>query len=351
MDLLTHINILDFTRLLPGPVATHLLAQMGAKVTKIESPKRPDYLRFMGSQIDGANVLFHQLNHNKEQLHIDYNQAAGKAQVVALVKASDVLIEQFRPGAMKAWGLGYEELKAINPQLIYVSVTGYNQEGDYKNEAGHDFNYLAYSGIMSLLKDDQGKPVVPGTQFSDIGGAYMIIIALQGALIRRANTGEGAYLNVPLANAVLPYLAFPYALHCSQLHHEQFNVLNGKTVANYAAYECADNKWISLAAVEMKFWNNFCDLVNKREWKTENPFTLFNNQFDKSQVEALFKTKTRDEWTAFFKDKDVCIAPILDIEELENSHFHQDSGTFEEFETVGGTKLKTIGVPFKLVNE
>ncbi|MEL7342219.1 MAG: CaiB/BaiF CoA-transferase family protein, partial [Bacteroidota bacterium] len=189
MQLLSGITIIDFTRLLPGPLATHLLAQMGAKVIKIESPKRKDYARTAGfKQIDGASPLFHQLNHNKELREIDYNEASGKAEILELLPQADVLIEQFRPGAMDSWGLGYDALKEINPGLVYVSITGYGQKGSFHQEAGHDFNYLAYSGIMSLIKDDQGKPVVSDTQFADIGGAYMAVIALQGALPQKART-------------------------------------------------------------------------------------------------------------------------------------------------------------------
>jgi len=156
MNLLEGITIIDFTRLLPGPVATHLLAQMGATVIKIESPKRMDYARASGVQVDGASILFHQLNHNKVIKMIDYSTEVGKAKVLELVKNADAIIEQFRPGAMDAWGFGYEDLKKANPSLVYVSLTGYGKEGSYANEAGHDFNYLAYAGIMSLLKDENG---------------------------------------------------------------------------------------------------------------------------------------------------------------------------------------------------
>lgn len=348
MKLLQGIKIIDFTRLLPGPVATHLLAQMGGEVTKIESPKRMDYVRLSGKQVDGASILFHQLNHNKQLKMVDYNTEAGKAELLELIKNADALIEQFRPGAMDAWGLGYEEIKKINPNIVYVSLTGYGQEGVFKNEAGHDFNYLGYSGIMSFLKDDGGKPIVPGTQFADICGAYMAVMAMQAALLQRFRTGEGSFVDVSLCDAMMPFLAIPYGLHAGGLDHRFFNVINGRTAANYAAYECADGKWLSIAALEMKFWNNICDFVEKPDWKRKNQMALLNMNFPKQEVEALFKTKTRDDWTIFFKGKDVCIAPILEIEELEGLDYHQEKGSFETFETIDGTGLKTIGLPFKV---
>jgi crotonobetainyl-CoA:carnitine CoA-transferase CaiB-like acyl-CoA transferase len=348
MKALKGIKIIDFTRLLPGPLATHLLAQMGAEVIKIESPKRMDYARASGMQVDGASVLFHQLNHNKTMKLIDYNEDAGKKEMLELIKEADALIEQFRPGAMKSWGFGYEEIKKINPNIVYVSLTGYGQENDYSTEAGHDLNYLAYAGVMSLMKDENGKPTVSDTQFSDISGSYMAVMAIQTALLKKERTGKGSFVDVSIADAINPFLAVPYALHKGGLDYRQFNIINGKTTANYAVYQCADEKWISIGALELKFWNNLSDIVGKPEWKRENPMAVMNIQFPKQEVETLFKTKTLDEWMSILQGQDVCAAPILEIEELENSHYHQNKGTFEEFETKEGTKMKTIALPFKI---
>lgn len=347
MQLLKGFKIIDFTRLLPGPVATHLLAQMGAEVIKIESPERMDYVRFTGPQVDGISILFHQLNHNKSIKIIDYSSPEGKKDALQMISEADVLIEQFRPGAMDAWGLGYEAVKAINPRLVYVSITGYGQANPYANEAGHDLNYLAYAGIMSLMKDEHGKPNVSDTQLADISGAYSAVMAVQAALLQRSRTGTGAYMDVALADAVHPFLALPYALYKGGLDYRQFNMINGKTTVNYSAYQCADGKWLSVAALELKFWNNICDLVNKPAWKREQQLELFIINFPKAEVEQLFKTKSQAEWMELFHGEDVCIAPILEIEELENSAYHQAKQTFEPFETDQGTTLNTIALPFK----
>jgi len=346
MNLLEGITIIDFTRLLPGPLATHLLAQMGATVIKIESPKRMDYARVSGVQVDGASILFHQLNHNKVMKMIDYSTEEGKSELSDLIKNADALIEQFRPGAMDAWGFGYEDLKKINSGLVYVSLTGYGQEGKYSQEAGHDFNYLAYAGIMSLLKDENGKPTVPDTQFADIGGAYMAVMAMQAALLKKAKIGEGSHVDVALADAMNPFLAVPYALHKGGLDYRQFNIINGKTTVNYSPYECADGKWLSVAALELKFWNNLCSIIGKPEWQRKKDVDTMLFNFPKTEVAALFKTKTRDEWMEILKGEDVCAAPILEIEELEAHEYHQEKNTFENIETPNGEELKTIRLPF-----
>lgn len=346
MNLLKGIKIIDFTRLLPGPMATHLLAQMGAEVVKIESPKRMDYVRTSGVQVDGASILFHQLNHNKTMKMVDYATDTGREELLEMIKNADVLIEQFRPGAMEAWGFGYEQIRDIHPEIVYVSLTGYGQNNDFSNEAGHDFNYLAYTGIMSLMKDEQGRPTVSDTQFADIGSAYMAVMAMQAALLKKERTGKGCFVDVSIADSVNPFLIVPYALYKGGMDYRKFNIINGKTTVNYAAYECADGKWLSVAALELKFWNKICELVGKPQWKRENQMELLIDVFPKKEVEALFKTKTRDEWAALFKGNDVCIAPILEIEELENSYYHQSKGTFEQFETPNGESLNTIKLPF-----
>jgi len=350
MKLLEDFTVIDFTRLLPGPVATHLLAQMGATVIKIESPKRMDYARLSGAQIDGASILFHQLNHNKVMKSIDYSTEAGKAEIFDLVKNADALIEQFRPGAMDAWGFGYAQLKKINPGLVYVSLTGYGQHNTYAQVAGHDFNYLAYAGIMSLLKDEHGKPTVPDTQFADIGGSYMAVVAMQAALLKKAKTGVGSFVDVSLADAMNPFIALPYALYKGGLDYRQYNIVNGKTTVNYSPYQCADGKWIAIAAMEIKFWNNLCAVIEKPGWQRQNELETMITQFPKEEIEELFKTKKRDEWMEIFKGQDVCAAPVLEIEELEASNYHIEKKTFETFETASGTVMKTVGLPFKVIS-
>lgn len=348
MHLLTGITILDFSRLLPGPLATHLLAQMGARVIKVEHPKRVDYARHSGPLIDGESALFRALNHNKEIRTIAYDTAEGKAEIAALIQESDALIEQFRPGAMESWGLGYEAIKAHKSDIVYVSLTGYGQEGPMSQVAGHDLNYLAISGLLSLLKDDQGKPVVPGFQLADIGsGSYLTAMSCLAALIHRMKTGKGQYIDVSMTDGVFPMLTVPMSMLWSGLEPAQFNFLNGKTVANYAVYACSDGKWVAVGALEMKFWNRLCTLVKKPDWQRNNELELFNLQFPKNEVETLFLTKTRDEWIVFFTGEDVCVSPVLELEELESHEQWQARAAFEQLQTESGKPFHSINVPIR----
>ena len=345
--MLEGIRIIDFTRLLPGPVATHMLAQMGAEVIKIESPRRRDYARQGLKQVDGASSLFHQLNHNKSLRLIDYETEEGLAEVKELIRGADALIEPFRPGAMAAWGLDYESLKALNPKLVYVSMTGYGQSGELARVAGHDANYLAHSGLLSLLKDEGGKPILPGFQLADVSGAYAAVMAIQAALIQQFRTGEGACLDVSLCAAALPFLTVPYSLYSDGFDHRSFNVLNGKTAVNYAVYACADGKCLAVAALELKFWNALCEAFGKLEWQRSHQLELMRVSFPHTEVEALFQSKPQAEWLALLEGKDVCVSPILEMEALEESAYHQQQHHFPLFETPNGTVLRTIALPFR----
>ncbi len=349
MQPLQNIKIVDFSRLLPGPLATSILARLGATVIKVEHPKRLDYIKLMGTQVEDASILFHQLNREKDIIMVDYSSEEGKENLLEIIKDSDVLLEQFRPGVMEYWGLGYEQVREINPNIIYVSLTGYGQNGDLRKEAGHDINYLSYAGLLSLLKDEKGKPVVPGFQLADIGGgAYATVMGIQTALLKKTYTGEGSYVDVPMSQSILPLLTYPMSLYFGNLSHRDLNVLDGDTLVNYAVYKCLDEKWISVGALELKFWNRICEIVNKPEWKRQNATELLNTVFPKNEIEALFKTKTRDDWmNNYFKGEDVCIAPVLELEELEKSNYHLSAQSFENFETAGGAKLKRITLPFR----
>ncbi|MBX7242124.1 MAG: CoA transferase [Bacteroidia bacterium] len=350
MNLLGGLKIIDFSRMLPGPVATGLLAAMGAEVTKIESPHRMDYTRNSGIPLpEGGTLLFKMLNHLKEDRILNYNSEEGKKEVFALIEKADVVIEQFRPGAMDSWGLGYQAICEINPSVIYVSVTGYGQEGALRDSAGHDINYLAYSGLLSLMKDEKGKPVVPGFQLADVaGGSYMTVIGVLGAVIHRQNTGEGAYLDINISRSVLPVLTVPYSLHKSRLNYREFNLINGLTSVNYAVYECLDGKWLAVGALEMKFWNQLCDVLGRPEWKRNNELELMAHAFDKKPVEVLFKTRSRGEWMSILEGLSVCVAPVLELEELETHPFHLSTGSFRQEKTASGLDFTTFGFPFTM---
>lgn len=296
-------KILDFTRLLPGPFATQMLAEMGLSVLKVESPKRLDY-----AKLTLENEFYESLNNAKTSLVFDYEKE--KEQIYQLIRECDVLIEQFRPGAMDAWGLGFEKAKTLNPNIIYVSITGYGQTGALKDVAGHDINYMAKSGLLKHFKDQSGKSVIPGIQIADlVGGSYTAVVEILAALLRKKNGEPGAiFIDISMTDAIkkLAYVAEKVNTIPSTPIND---VLSGGFV-NYNLYECSDGKWVAFGGLEIKFWKKFATTIGKHEWAELGLMQLHTSVFNKKEVELVFKTKTADEWDSFGKENDVCITRI-----------------------------------------
>ncbi len=345
---LKNIRILDFTKLLPGPLGTQLLSAMGADVIKIEKSDSRDYVRFQPPFIDGVSTLYAALNHNKTEIIIDFNTDEGNTKLWEEVEKADVLIEQYRPGVMKHWGLDYETLKSINPKLIYISLSGYGQDGPHAKEAGHDLNYLAISGVLDLIRDEKGKPVIPGIQIADIaGGAYLLQSACLAAVLERHNTGKGMYLDISMTDGLLPLMVFPLSQYWGGFDQRKMQILSGGLV-NYNVYESADGRWVALGALEMKFWNAFCMALNKPEWKREELLELSVHVFPKEELELLFKTRNRDEWAVWAEGKDLCLTPVIELQELEDSQ-QIKSGNFIRNISSASKDLKYILNPIRIL--
>lgn len=340
------VTVIDFTRLLPGPLGTHFLSQLGARVIKIESPKRLDYTRFYDPKIDESSAMFHIMNLDKEQLVIDYETDEGYQKILDLIATSDILIEQFRPGAMASFNLDFETIKKVNPNIVYVSITGYGQNGELHSKAGHDINYLATAGLLDLNRDEKGKPVIPGFQIADIaGGSYMLLSACTSGLLAQKIQQKPQYIDLSLLDATIPLNVIAHSMAQGEASYKQTPILSGMLV-NYNVYECRDQKWIALGALELKFWNEFCRVVEKPEWIAKSEMELIDGFFPKKDLELLFKTKTRDEWARLFENHDNCLSPILEVEEVIHNKHIQQRAVFKEA-MVGNTLIKTYNSPFK----
>lgn len=302
-SILKNTKILDFTRLLPGPLATQMLGEMGFSVSKIESPTRIDY-----AKLTLEEEFYQSLNKAKTVLEIDYEKEKGK--INELIEQCDVLIEQFRPGAMDAWGIGFEKAKQLNPSIIYVSITGYGQTGEQKNLAGHDINYMAQSGLLKHFCDENGNPIVPGIQIADIvGGSYTTVVEILAALLRKKNGETNAtYIDVSMTDSIkrLAYIAEKInTVPLTPIH----DILSGGMV-NYNVYQCADGKWVAFGGLEKKFWKKFALTIGKNEWAEFELTDLHKMTFDKKELDAVFKTKTAEEWETLSNQNDLCITKI-----------------------------------------
>jgi len=309
---LTGIRVLDLSRLLPGPYCTMLLADLGADVIKIESPRVGDYARVVPPNL-GGDAMFRALNRNKKSVALNYRNPRGREVFLRLASEADVIVETFRPGAVTRWKIHYEAVRTVNPRLIYCSLSGYGQCGPYRDRAGHDLNYIALGGLLALNGAAGGPPIPPGVQIADLAGGMLAAVAILSALVGRGRTGEGAYLDVAMLDVVASWVA-PVAgalFSYTGKNPERGRMLLSGTVPCYNIYETADGEYITLAALESHLWTAFCTAVDRNDLRAR--------QYDEDvipDVAAIFRARTRDEWVAWFRDVDACVEPVNTIEEM-----------------------------------
>ena len=344
---LTGIRILDLTQLYPGPLATMMLADMGADVVRLDHPSRRDILHHLPPFIGKESAAYLSLNRSKRSLALDTGKKEGQQVFFDLVRTADVVVEQFRPGVLDKIGIGYDQAVPFNPQIIYVSITGFGQDGPYRNKAGHDINYMALAGLLAQVKKG-GEMVLPGFQTADVvGGGYMSVIACMAALWCREKTGKGQKIDVSMTDGILPILTLQLAQYWgSQGNTEIINPLDG-SFPFYGVYECADGKSVSLGALEQKFWAGFCQMANKPEWLPLQFPVGEERRKVREEVAALFKTKSRDEWLKLAEVHDICLSSIHEMKDLEVDPQLQARQMIIETEHESGLKLKGVGIPIK----
>ena len=335
--------VLDFSTLLPGPLASLMLAEAGAEVIKIERPGSGDEMRSYEPKLDADGVNFHLLNRGKRSLAIDLKQPDAVAMLRPLIERADILIEQFRPGVMARLGLGAEAVRAIKPGMIYCSITGWGQSGPKSGVAAHDLNYMAETGLLGLTGGADGAPVLPPILAADIaGGTLPALLNILLALRRRDATGEGATLDIAMGDSML---TFAYWGIGNGLFADEWPTRSGDLVTGgsprYNIYRTADDRFIAAAPLEERFWREFCDAIGlDAEWW---PITAEPTGAIRA-VAACIATRTADQWMALFADRDVCCSIVVDLREaLSDPHFRA-RGLLDSA-TLAGTGLPCLPVP------
>ena len=333
---LSDVRVLDLTRLLPGPYATLVLGDLGAEVIKVEDPAPGDYLRHLPPLAEGGSSggMFAALNRGKRSIVIDLKAQGGATLLRRLCARADVLVEGFRPGVMARLGLAPAALCADFPRLVVCSISGYGQTGPWCGRAGHDIGYLALAGVLDRCGDDPAAaPSLPGVQLADVmGGAQSAVTAILAALLERARTGRGRALDVAMTEGamgfLLPHLGALAAGGERQARGD--DVLSGSHPC-YRIYRCAGGGAVALGALEPKFWQRFCAAVERPGW--------VDRQFDRElsrEVDALFATRERDDWTARLATSDCCAEPVLAPHEVAG---HPQHAARDLFVQSGGLRL------------
>jgi alpha-methylacyl-CoA racemase len=295
------VRVLDLSRLLPGPYCSMLLADLGADVIKVETPRAGDYARMAPPEL-GFGEIFEALNRGKRSIAVDYRLPAGRDLVLRLAASADVFLESSRPGQLARRGLGEREVREANPSILHCSLSGFGQTGPYRDRPGHDIDYLAMGGLMSLLGDGERRPVPPGVQLADIAGATLAAMHILAALVRRGVTGEGASLDVAILDAVVGLLVpLGAGLASARAGHGS---LAGSDPC-YTTYRSRDGRWLAVGALEPTFWAAFCRGIGRQD--------LVARQFDpaaRAEVDGVIAGRDASEWLAHF-GPEACVVPVL----------------------------------------
>jgi crotonobetainyl-CoA:carnitine CoA-transferase CaiB-like acyl-CoA transferase len=348
---LTGLRILDLTRLLPGPFATLVLADLGADVVKVEDPEGGDWLRHLPPVAGEQSHAYHALNRNKRSLALDLRSAAGAAAFRRLTRRADAVIESFRPGVMDRLGIGFEALRAENPRIVLCSVSGYGQDGPYAARAGHDLDYCAIAGVLATNGPPE-RPLPLGVQVADVaGGSWPAATGILAALLRARATGEGAHVDVSMTEGALALLAMPLGMASARGTPlaRGAELLTGGA-ACYGVYRTKDGRFVALGALEPKFFAGFCAAVGRPE--------LAERQLDgngagpRAELEAVFAGRTFAEWAAFAAAHDACLAPVLEGEEPRADPQLRARGAFVEVPTpYEGRAMPGVATPIRIRGE
>ncbi|MCC6159148.1 MAG: CoA transferase [Deltaproteobacteria bacterium] len=317
MSFLDGVKILDFSRLLPGPYGTQLLADWGADILKIEAIHGGDYTRHVPPTIDGIGYMFAAINRGKRSLAIDLKHPRARSVIERLLGEYGVVVESFRAGVMDRLGIGFGDLVKVRPDLIFVALSGYGATGPMASRAAHDINLLARSGVASLVGVPGQGPIVPGIQLADMSSGVFLACAVVAALYRRATTGEGSYVDLSMADCTLAMAASNLteasARGRAPGYREPF--LAGSVLC-YNYYRTADDRHMSVGAIEPEFWRQVCEVLETPELLDEafSAATAENPHY--GTVVSRFASRTRAEWTERFARANACVEPVLDFDEM-----------------------------------
>ncbi len=342
------VKVLDFTQLLPGPMCTQHLADMGADVLKLEPPGTGDAGR--GPAGTGISHFFQMVNRNKRSLAINLRAPQSRDIVMRLVERSDILVEGFRPGVMARLGLGYDEVRAVNPKIVYCAITGYGHDGPFVELGGHDINYQSYAGILEQSAAPGGKPHPGNFPIADLaGGALSAAMSILAALFDAQRSGKGRFLDVSMTDCALALNSGPLAA----LNTYGRTIPPGNDVLTgglpcYGTYATADGRHLAVGALEPKFWQAFCSAIGLPELAAKGWFRGKDGAAVREQIEALLKTRTLAEWTEVFSTVDACVSPVLRIDEVLQHPLPRARGMIVDAPAPDGKSYPYLAFPVKM---
>jgi len=335
------IRVLDFSTLLPGPLASLILAEAGAEVIKVERVGRGEDMRAYQPQVGGTGAGFVLLNRGKRSVAADLTKIEDMQAIRELIPSVDIVIEQFRPGVMARFGLGYESLAALNPKIIYCAITGYGQTGPKALSAGHDINYAAETGLLNITSGADGTPGLPPTLIADIGGgSYPAVINILLALRQRDTIGQGCFIDISMTDNLFTFLFWGLAMgHAtSKWPRPGQEQLTGGS-PRYNIYRTADSRYLAAGPLEEKFWQLMCDVIelpNNFRDDALNPIATID------AIAKIIETKSADYWEQKFSSVDACCSIVRSLEEAVRSIHFRSRGLFDREVSIPGHVLPAL---------
>ncbi len=330
------IKVIDISRLYPGPFCTMVLADNGAEVIAIEDKR-----------FKSDNLFLSNLYRNKKHITLNLKKTKGKEAFFKLIQDADVIVEGFRPGVADKLGVGYNDVSKVNPRVVYLSLSGYGQNGPFRDRAGHDVNYLSYAGVLDLIGMKDGPPCIPGIQIADVVGAIYGVIGILMALLARESTGEGQYIDVSLTDTVLSMTGLVlFFKNLTQKNPRRSDFLLSHRYACYNTYETSDGRAIAIGAVERRFWEEICKFFGCEEY--------ISLQYDDNKRQEIidffrqkFRQKTLEEWKEQLKDVDCCWSEVLHYEEALEHPLFKFREMVVSLQDKDGNSRVNLGNPLK----
>jgi alpha-methylacyl-CoA racemase len=322
------VTVLDLSTVGPASRCSRILADYGAVVVKVGAPPSK-----AGLQIQPPFFTY-SAGRGTRRIQIDLKAPAGKAAFLRLAAKAQVVIESYRPGVVARLGIGFDDVRAVNPAIVYCSTSGYGQTGPQSTWAGHDLNYLADGGFLAMSGTRaDGGPALPGATIADAaGGGMHAAIAILAALLHARATGAGAYLDVSVAEGVLALMGLTIDEHLAtgRVPAPGGDLLTGR-YACYDVYPTRDAKWLSVAAIEPAFWANLCRLLELPQW-TKHQLDDAKQDEIRADVRRVLATRDRDDWVERLAGNDTCVAPVRAVDELPRLAQHAARGAFVDAE-------------------
>jgi len=343
------IKILDLSRLLPGPVCTLHLADLGADVIKVEDTHTGDYARVVLPHNKTTSTFFLSINRNKRSISLDLSKEEGREVFFALALDADVIVESFRAGIVEKIGIDYAAVQEINAGIIYCSITGYGQTGPYSSKAGHDINFTSLAGILKPPLRKDGTPQIPNFLIGDIvGGAQNAVMAILAAIIQKSKTGKGQHLDISLFDGVLSHMvtSLSHLKSVEKIGIDTSDMLNG-ALHCYNLYETSDGKFMALGALEFKFWERFCNAVEREDMISKHITIGEETMQILNELNDLFNSKSQSEWVTHFKDVDCCITPVLSLGETIDHPHVKERGTVVKADHPSEGEVTQFAFPYK----